>query len=334
MYTINGHKYKKHVQEYKQMDLLDDIFKQADLKRRILIQRSIYETATLKFPCNKSMGFHAVIQGDAYLYSENGKDQIHLKKGDLIIMARGRDHFLSTEPNLSASELKKALHLEEADKVSSPNKKNSVAKVTVVSGAYQLWNEPIHPFFKELPDSFVLKNEEIDSFGQIQVALNMLSMETANPQIGSESIVQSLLDIIFNFLIRKIVETKSEKPKTWSHALQNESVKKAIELLHAEINRDWTLEDLAKSVGLSRAGLAQKFKKSLGDTPLHYLTLIRIQKAQALLSTTDDNIEKVAEAVGYSDAFSFSKVFKRITGVPPRDFRAKDQSDRALAYRF
>jgi len=59
-----------------------------------------------------------------------------------------------------------------------------------------------------------------------------------------------------------------------------------------------------------------------------------MQKARALLSSSNDNIETIAEAVGYSDAFSFSKVFKRITGVPPRDFRVQDQIDKNLAYRY
>lgn len=316
------------------MDLLADIFKQADLKRRILNQRSIYSRSTLRFPCNRSIGFHVVTRGQVFIYIEDGKTPMIVRKGDLVVMSRGRNHFLSTEDNATAADLKKALILDDADHGHFTPKKNQVPKVTVVSGAYQLWNDPLHPFFGELPDMFVLKNEEIESFGQIQSALNMLSMETNNPQMGTESVVQNLLDIIFSYLVRKVVEIKSAKPKTWSHAVHNDSVKKAIELLHANVERNWTLEELAQAVGLSRAGLAQKFKKHLGDTPLHYLTVIRMQKARALLSTTTDNIETIAEAVGYSDAFSFSKVFKKVTGMPPREFRSKDQNERALSYRY
>lgn len=315
------------------MDILDDIFKQADLKRRILNQQSIYETMTLRFPCNRSIGFHVVTQGEAFLYLDSKKEPISLKKGDIAVMARGFDHYLSTEDKLKDKDFKIAPVIDQMVQ-SKSSKKNVSPKMTLVSGAYQLWNDPVHPFFKELPDIYLLRNEEIESFGQIQTVLAMLAKEAAEPQLGSAIIVQSLLNILFSFLVRRIVEKKGSQPKTWSHALQNDSVKKAIELLHADVEKDWTLESLAKAVGLSRAGLAQKFKKYLGDTPLHYLTLIRMQKACALLSTTDDNIELIAEAVGYSDAFSFSKVFKRITGVPPRDFRTKDHRERSLAYRF
>ncbi|MBL7546176.1 MAG: AraC family transcriptional regulator [Bdellovibrionaceae bacterium] len=311
------------------MDLLNDIFTQADLRRRILNQRLIVEGLILRFPCDRSIGFHVVTRGEMYLYVEGQKQMIAIRKGDLVVMSRGQNHYLSASPKLTNKDLRTAISLDEADR-----KPKGEVVATLVSGAYQLWNEPIHPLFSELPEVFILKNEELDSFDQIQSALNMLALETSKPQIGTEGIVQNLLDIIFAYLIRKIVEVHSHKSKTWSHAVSNEAVKKAIELLHQDVQKNWTLDLLAKEVGLSRAGLAQKFKKHLGDTPLHYLTLIRMQKARALLSNTDSNIEKVAEAVGYGDAFSFSKVFKRITGIPPRDFRTKDQSDKALAYRF
>lgn len=303
------------------------------MKRRVLNQQSIYETLTVRFPCNRSIGFHVVTQGKAFLYIDNKKEPIALKKGDVGFMARGFNHYISTEPKLKDKDFKTAPLIDHMAQFKAPGK-NAVAKVTLVSGAYQLWNDPIHPFFKELPDIYVLRNEEIESFGQLQNVLAMLAKEAVEPQLGSAIVVQNLLNIVFSFIVRKIVDNKSTQPQTWSHAVQNDSVKKAIELLHADVEKNWTLENLAKAVGLSRAGLAQKFKKHLGDTPLHYLMLIRMQKACALLSSTEDNIESIAEAVGYSDAFSFSKVFKRVAGVSPRDFRRKDHSERSLAYRF
>lgn len=315
------------------MDILGDIFKQADLKRKILSQRSIYEILTLRFPCDRSIGFHVVTQGEAFLYIEAKSDPISLKRGDIAVMARGCNHYLSTESKLSAKDLKIAVNIDHVDDVKHSKKAKS-SKFTLVSGAYQLWNDPLHPFFKELPEVYVLRNEDIESFGQIQSVLTLISKEVAEPQLGSQIVVQNLLDIMFSFIVRKILEMKRSKAKTWSHAVHNDSVKKAIELLHTHVDREWTLDELAKEVGLSRAGLAQKFKKHLGDTPLHYLTMIRMQKARALLASTNDNIEVIAEAVGYSDAFSFSKVFKRFTGMPPREFRNKDQSERNLAYRY
>ena len=156
----------------------------------------------------------------------------------------------------------------------------------------------------------------------------------AKPELGSDRIVQGLLDVMFSFIMRKIVQKTSSKAKTWSHAVQNIQVKKAIELMHSDCSKPWTLDELAKKVGLSRAGFALKFKKSLGDTPLHYLTTLRIQKAMDLLTSTDRNIESIALDVGYQDAFSFSKVFKKLTGLPPKDFRNQELSERKTGWKI
>lgn len=316
------------------MDLMSDVFNHANLRKRVLNQHSLNESKVLKFPCDRSIGFHVVTHGNIFLLLDGRQESIHLSKGDIVVLARGINHFLSTEDNFSTKRVKGAQTLDETNREKSPNTKLTLTKVTLVSGAYQLWNEPVHPFFRDLPHLFTLKSSEIESFGHIQSALNMLSIETANPQIGSEGLIQNLLDIIFSYIVRKIIQIKSDKPKTWSYAIQNDSIKKSIELLHEHIDRTWVLEDLAKEVGLSRAGLAQKFKQHLGDTPLHYLTLIRVAKAQSLLSSTSDNLETIANAVGYSDAFSFSKVFKRVTGIAPRDFRTKDLAEKQSPFRY
>jgi AraC-like DNA-binding protein len=233
---------------------------------------------------------------------------------------------ISTE----ASVPKKILALKDSDFETS----SEHPKLTLVSGAYQLWNDPVHPFFDELPEWYILKSGDIERYEPLQVALDLLSEEVAHPKIGSETIVQAFLDILFSYLIRRIVEKNGIQEQTWSRAIQEPPVRRAIELLHGDCAADWTLSQLAQQVGLSRAGFALKFKRAMGDTPLHYLATVRVQTAMNLLITTDQNLDRIAEAVGYGDAFSFSKVFKKLTGVPPREFRARDQRERDTGWRL
>ena len=85
---------------------------------------------------------------------------------------------------------------------------------------------------------------------------------------------------------------------------------------------------------LSRAGFALKFKTALGDTPLNYLTSIRIQQAMKILTLDDHKIESVALDVGYADAFSFSKAFKKRTGQSPIEFRKQARIDSQSVMKF
>jgi transcriptional regulator GlxA family with amidase domain len=72
----------------------------------------------------------------------------------------------------------------------------------------------------------------------------------------------------------------------------------------------------------------------MGDTPLNHLRTLRMQRAVQLLSETDRPLDAVATAVGYQDAFSFSKVFKRTVGLSPKAFRQRDAADRQNLWRF
>ncbi len=285
------------------MDLLADILQLSGLKKRMLNQHLMEPDSSIKFPCNKSMGFHVVTQGEATIELSN-KKKIYLKRGDLVLLARGLDH------QLRATSAK--------------------TQTLLVSGVYQLWNEPLHPFFKELEEFYVIHSEEVESGDPLHQTLNLLSREVTSSELGSESIVQALLDVLFNLILRKIVKKNSLSQQSWSFATQNQQIAQTLELMHTDYRKEWTIDKLAKEVGLSRAGLAQKFKKSLGDTPLHYLTTLRVQKAMDLLSKTEDNIETIAESVGYKDAFGFSKVFKKYAGHSPKEFRKQSAVDAAF----
>ena len=61
---------------------------------------------------------------------------------------------------------------------------------------------------------------------------------------------------------------------------------------------------------------------------------LRLQRAMKILSETDKTLVQIAMEVGYHDAFSFSKVFKRTVGVAPREFRRKDMEEKASHWRF
>lgn len=314
------------------MDILSNIFNQSGLKKRIVSQRLSHSSASLEFPCDKSFGFHFVLSGTAYLHTKQAVRPILLNRGDIALTARGTTHIISTEEDLKKTTNKILPFLEQNELIQNLDAKK--VKLSLLSGAYQFWNNPVHPFFKEFPDWYILRADEIESYEELQSSIKLMSKELLNPGFGSEVIVYNLLDIMFNLIIRRIVKILGTKNTSWCHAIQDLQIKKSIEMLHNQLGKDWTLDELAKTVGLSRAGFAKKFKQSLGDTPLHYLTIIRIQKSMELLSNTDDNIEAIALKVGYKDPFSFSKVFKKITKLPPKEFRINERKNNLSAGRF
>jgi AraC-like DNA-binding protein len=298
------------------MDLLTDILVQAGLRRRLIGLHELPDATTLHFPCDKSIGFHVVVSGRSFVHT--GVEVIALRAGDVALMARGQDHKLSTVEKLS----KRVIELHEWSVL--PRALEAGA-ASVVSGAYQLWHTPVHPLFQELPDWYVLRGEAEGKLSPLSLAIELLAEETKRPDLGSQTVVNSLLDVIFSFILRRIVAESSANKQGFGQAVRDAQVRRALELMHEDCARPWTLVELAKQTGLRAA---------MGDTPLNYLRSLRVQAAMRLLCETEQSLEQVAGAIGYSDAFSFSKVFKRSVGMAPREFRQKNAQESAHAFRF
>ncbi len=314
------------------MDLLTDVLQQAGLQRRLLDLQALAPAGALRFPCDRSMGFHVVTSGHVHLHADALAEPVLLQAGDIAFMARGCPHVLSTEARLPAGEIPRAGMTPVGDAPPAPAP--GAAAAAVVSAAYQLWHPPLHPLFAELPDWRVLRADRQPRLGPLALSLSLLAGELAQPDAGSPTIVNALMDAAFAYLMRQLLAPDEAAAAGFRQAVQHPKVRAAVALMHADTARDWTLDALAQQVGLSRTGLATQFRRAMGDTPLNYLRLLRMQRAVRLLGDTDQALDRIATAVGYQDAFSFSKVFKRTVGLAPRDFRRQDAADRAVPWRL
>jgi AraC-like DNA-binding protein len=113
--------------------------------------------------------------------------------------------------------------------------------------------------------------------------------------------------------------------------LRDARVERALELLNADITRRWTVELLARAVGVSRPVFARQFLRVLGLSPMRYLTQRRLQIAASLLLGSDAALAEVAARVGYSSEFAFSRAFRKQYQVPPGVYRQRPPSVVALA---
>ena len=312
------------------MDLMTDILRQAGLRHRVLDLFALTPAQALRFPCDKSIGLHVALQGPVYIHSPGQAAPLALQSGDIAIMARGHDHVVGMQAKL---EKRRIVTIVDRP-TGSVHPLAPVGCPRVISGAYQFWNAPIHPFLAKLPDWFVLRGAELPRLGPVALTVGLVGEEAANAGPGAQTILHGLLDVLFAYLLREIAARHAEAGPGLGKALADAHVKQAIALMHADYARGWTLETLAEAVGLSRTRLAERFRAAMDDTPLSYLRTVRMQAAMRLLSETDKKLDDVAAEVGYHDAFGFSKMFKRTVGVAPKEFRRRDTVDRASPWRL
>lgn len=99
------------------------------------------------------------------------------------------------------------------------------------------------------------------------------------------------------------------------------------EYLNRNYAQEMTLQHIAERFFISRENVSRKFKQITGENLSDYLTSLRVDKAKTLLQNTNLRLSQIAELVGYEDEKYFSRVFKKSTGVTPREYRKQDEED-------
>ena len=98
-------------------------------------------------------------------------------------------------------------------------------------------------------------------------------------------------------------------------------IRDIISFIEQNYQEDISLEDIAKSVGFSRSECSRTFKAGMNVALFTFLQEFRIKKSLSYLTDTDTSISEVAGLVGIPDSNYFSKVFSRVMGMSPRDYR-------------
>lgn len=123
------------------------------------------------------------------------------------------------------------------------------------------------------------------------------------------------------YKLQDIVETFTECMFNYPTSKNSELIKKAMSFISANFNKNITLEDVALHVHLHPAYFSTLFKQSMGSSFKEYLNMVRIEESKRLLFNTDISIIDIAISTGFEDQSYFSKVFKKYTGLTPKQYR-------------
>ena len=162
-----------------------------------------------------------------------------------------------------------------------------------------------------------------DPDGMRAALANIYSSRGLQPQDEA-----AMVGYLYLFIAALMKETIAGKPHSTSSSSQY--VLNAIKYIQFNYSHDISIDDVAKSVGVSRSHLYRVFMLNVGKSPIDYLTEYRINEACKLLRAGHLSIAEVAVSVGFFDQFYFSRVFKRAKGVPPSKYFAT-QADAAPA---
>ena len=169
---------------------------------------------------------------------------------------------------------------------------------------------------RALPQMLVLDQAALGS-----PLVPLLADEIVKDAPGQEAVLDRLLDLLLIATLRAWFSRPEAEAPGWYRAYADPIVGPALRMLHNDPAAPWTVAELARAAGVSRAALARRFNDLVGEPPMSFLTGWRIALAADLLLEPGATVGSVAPQVGYGSSFALSTAFKRIRGVSPQQYR-------------
>ena len=160
----------------------------------------------------------------------------------------------------------------------------------------------------------LLSRASIEGGGASDIALNLNTQFIQ--KIASATSYEAIC-----FILQEIVETFADNILSHGNIKNRDIIKKAVNYIGQHYSDTLTLDDVAGHVHLNPAYFSTMFKKEMNLSFKEYLNHVRIEESKRLLTNSNFSIIDIAIAVGFEDQSYFSKVFKKYTGMTPKQFR-------------
>jgi AraC-like DNA-binding protein len=194
------------------------------------------------------------------------------------------------------------------------------ATTTFVCAGYEYDHDIAQPLLALLPPVLHVPADPVNG-GATAALVQLLAGEVGLRDPGARAAVDRLIDLLLIGMLRAWATANGDRRASWLSALRDPTIARALAALHERPAEPWTLAALAAEVNISRATLARRFRELVGEPPLSYLTRWRLDLAARRLKDTDESIDAIARAVGYSSEYAFNRAFRRHRGMPPGRFR-------------
>jgi len=151
-------------------------------------------------------------------------------------------------------------------------------------------------------------------------SIERLMRELRMPQPGSALLGEHLTQALLIEALRLHLTERSRQDIGWLFALADRQMHAVISAMHSDLGRKWTLQGLARVAGMSRSTFAARFKETVGESAMDYLTRWRMMVAADRLANAGMSIAIVAPTVGYESESAFGAAFKHVIGYSPRQY--------------
>jgi AraC-like DNA-binding protein len=269
----------------------------------------------IHFPKHQGIKCYAMLAGQCWLVVEGIPEPVLLIAGDCFLLTRGLPFRLTTDLSLEPVHYTIALARlgmrSEAPGVTAGARYIAGGHFALAGGHAEMLLQPLPPIvhIQREPDKVAMR-----------WSLERMREELRHPQPGGSLIVQHIAYTMLVQALRLHLTDTTSARSGWLSALSDKHMSLAITSMHNDPGYPWTLQSVAERVGLSRSVFALRFRKTVGASPMEYLTRWRMLLAAGRLQSSADGLSAIAQSLGYESESAFGKAFRRVMGCSPRQY--------------
>ncbi len=265
--------------------------------------------------------FHIITEGGCKVRLAAGGEALEAAAGDLILMPQDDTHVLGSDLQLAPVDAGSLVRPAPLGGMLTMAYEGGGKETRLMCGFLSCDKQLSRPFLDALPRLVRVPLGDDPGAAWLMSLLRRGAQENSAPGPGSGTLLAKLAELLFVEAMRRYIEALPERQTGWLAGLRDRHVGRALTLMHGQPARDWTVDDLAEQVGLSRSALAERFASLVGEPPMQYLMRWRLALAAAALRAGKRTIARVAEESGYDSESAFNRAFKREFGMPPAAWR-------------
>jgi AraC-like DNA-binding protein len=269
------------------------------------------------------ISYHFMTEG-RMLVSAGNEPPIEVQAGEIVLLPRNDVHQLASEPGLMPVAGRDLIQPSPNGGLARATHGGGGASARIICG-FLASDDAFNPLIASLPRILKIDVRESTSRNLIEASLEYAVGELADARLSALGDLARVSELLFVEAVRRYAGTAEANGQSWLKGVSDPQLGRALALIHRDIAKNWTADELAREAALSRSAFMSKFIASVGMPPIRYLTVWRLRMARMKLAETPKGVAQVAFDVGYESEDAFSRAFKREFGASPAHWRAEQR---------
>lgn len=268
---------------------------------------------SVRYAPHEDPGFCIMLEGNCFLQAE-GVGSIDLREGDFVFLPATPGFVLASDLSLKPK-LASPTYGEELRHGSQ----SGPPTMRQLGGFFRLERANARLLSTFLPPSILIRRGERGA-ASLRRIVELIAEEATEDRPGRGLILERLVEVLLVEALRFRPAARTQEEHGLLAGLSDPALARALRRIHDDVAHRWTVAELARVAGMSRAVFAERFNRKVGMPPMQYVLEWRIALAKDMLRRERAPLADVAQRIGYQSASAFSTAFTRHAGCAPSSF--------------